>query len=416
MKFSLFMLPTIPATLDERRAKRPIGRDNEHFQRMIDEVRELVIMADEMGFDCFSTTEHHFHSEGFEASPQSMMLYTDLAARTKNISFAPLSLVLPANDPLRVAEQIAMLDHLSKGRVYGGYARGYQDRWVNILGQSTKVKGSPMDGGDDDKYNRMVHEEYMDIIYKAWDQDLLTYDGQFYQVPFPYDEGIKRWPAAPFTREYGHPDEMDENDTIRGISVIPKPYQQPHPKAFQAFSVSPSTIKHAATNGVMPMILTGEPHAFRDLCHLYQDTAALAGRELKLGQDVGAIRAIAFGDTREEAWDLMTRGNYYGFQEWFSVFGFWEALRLPGDQEKWPLPSTLLPRSEWTMDRFTQSKYGLCGTVDDIKREVEAVHGIHGEGGELEWFSWFFDQGLISMDEAKRQLELFGNHIIPMFR
>jgi alkanesulfonate monooxygenase SsuD/methylene tetrahydromethanopterin reductase-like flavin-dependent oxidoreductase (luciferase family) len=410
------MLPTVPATPEERRAKRPIGRNNEHFQRMIEEVRELCIMADDMGFDCFSTTEHHFHSEGYEASVQPMMLYADLAARTKDIFFAPLSLVLPANDPLRVAEQIAMLDHLTKGRVIGGYARGYQDRWVNILGQKVPVAGTPMDGGDVDKHNRQVHEEYLDIIYKAWTEDLLRYDGQFYQVPFPYDEGITRWPAYPWTREYGHPDEMDENNVVQGISVIPKPYQEPYPKAFQAFSVSESTIKHTAMHDIMPMILISEPGNFRDLCHVYKDTAALAGRELKLGESVGAMRSFSFGNTRQEAWDHLERTNYLGFQAYFSGFGFWEALRLPGDQEKYPFPSTPLPPSEWTMERFTQTKYGLYGTVDDIKREVEALHTVHGNGGELEWLSWFFDQGLMPLDEAKRQLELFATHIIPMFK
>lgn len=413
MKFQLFMLPTIPATLEERAAKRPIGRDNDAFQAMITEVRELAVMADDYGFDVFSTTEHHFHSEGFEASVQPMMLYADLAARTKNISFAPLSLVLPANDPIRVAEQVAYLDHLTRGRVYGGYARGYQDRWVNVLGQHVPVKGTPMDGGPDDQHNRAVHEEYLDIVYKAWTEDLLTYDGQFYQVP--PKEGITRWPASEWTRTYGHPDELDENGHFRGVSVIPKPYQTPYPKAFQPFSVSPSTMVHTAHNSVMPIILTSEPGQFTELAKLYQQSAAEVGRNLKLGESIGAFRGVAFGDSKQEAWELMERTNYFSFQTYFSGFGFWEALRLPGDAEKYP-KGTLLPPEEMTMDRFTKTKYGLAGTVDDIKRDMDDLVTIHGEGGELEWFSWFFDQGLMPLDEAKRQLEIFAEHIIPAYR
>lgn len=413
MKFQLFTLPTIPATLEERAAKRPIGRDNDAFQAMIAEVRELAVMADEAGFDLFSTTEHHFHSEGFEASVQPMMLYADLAARTKNISFAPLSLVLPANDPLRVAEQVAYLDHLSGGRVYGGYARGYQDRWVNVFGQHIPVTGTPMDGGDADKHNRAVHEEYLELIYKAWTEDLLTFEGQFYNVP--PKEGITRWPAAEWTRKYGHPDEIDENGHIRGISVIPKPLQQPYPKAFQPFSVSESTMVHTAHHDVMPIILTAEPTQFVHLTKVYRDSAAEVGRELKLGESVGALRAVSFGETREQALELMERTNFFGFQVYFSGFGFWEAHRLPGDAEKYP-KGTMLPPEEWTMKRFTDTKYGLAGTVDDIKREIETLATIHGNDGELEWFSWFFDQGLMPIDEAKRQLEIFAEHIIPEFR
>lgn len=416
MKFQLFCLPTIPGTEEDRERLRPIGRNNERFQAMIDEVRQIAIMADEAGFNCFSTTEHHFHSEGYEASVQPMMLYADLAARTKNIKFAPLSLVLPANDPLRVAEQIAYLDHLTKGRVYGGYARGYQDRWVNILGQHVNVKGTPMDGSADDKFNRAVHEEYMDIVYKAWTNDLLTYDGQFYQVPFPYKEGITRWPASEWTKKHGAPGEIDENGVVRGISVIPKPYQEPYPPAFQPFSVSESTIRHNAKNEITPIILVADPPQFRGLCEIYQQVAAENGRNLKLGQGVGAFRAVSFGDTEEQAVSLLERTNYFGFQIYFSGFGFWEALRTADDDATYPKGQAMLPPEEWTMDRFRRTKYGLAGTPDQIKRDIEDLHKIHGGDGELEWFSWFFDQGLMPLDESKRQIELFAEHIIPEFK
>src|ERR671934_1384497 len=130
MKFMMFVLPTVPATFEERRDLRPIGRNNERYQQMLDELRQLVVLAEEAGFDVFATTEHHFHSEGYEASVAPLMLYTDLAARTQRIKFAPLGLVLPSWDPLRVAEEIAILDNLTRGRLYVGFARGYQDRWV----------------------------------------------------------------------------------------------------------------------------------------------------------------------------------------------------------------------------------------------------------------------------------------------
>jgi alkanesulfonate monooxygenase SsuD/methylene tetrahydromethanopterin reductase-like flavin-dependent oxidoreductase (luciferase family) len=417
VKFQLFVLPTVPATMEEREKLRPIGRNNERFQMMIDEVRTLCTIADDAGFDCFSTTEHHFHSEGYEASVAPLLLYADLAARTKRIKFAPLALVLPAGDPLRAAEQIAYLDHLTKGRVYAGFARGYQQRWVNVLGQNVPVQAAPMDGSEVDQHNKRVHEEYIDIIYKAWDQDLLQYKGEFYQVPFPFEQGISGWPAADWTRRFGAPGEIDEQGIIRGISVIPKPYQQPHPPAFQPFSVSESTIRHTARVGVMPMILVSNPPDFRRLCQIYQEVAAENGRTLGLGQSVGAFRAVSFGNTREEGLALLEKTNFFGFNAYFAGFGFWEAFRFAEDAEKYPLdPYTPLPPSEWTLDRFVNVKYGLAGTVDQIKRQIEEVASIHEGDGELEWFSWFFDQGLMPLDEARRQIELFAEHIIPAFR
>ena len=61
-------------------------------------------------------------------------------------------------------------------------------------------------------------------------------------------------------------------------------------------------------------------------------------------------------------------------------------------------------------------KYGLAGTVDQVKRDIESLAKIHGDDGELEWFGWFFDQGLLTLDEAKRQMELFAEHIMPDYR
>jgi len=159
MKFMLFVLPTVPATLEERERLRPIGRNNDRYQMMLDELRRLAVFADDAGFDVMSTTEHHFHSEGYECSVAPLMLYTDLAARTKRIRFSPLGLVLPTWDPIRCAEELAVLDHLTKGRIYAGFARGYQDRWVNVLGQQYHVTGAPIDGSSIDNHNRRVYEE-----------------------------------------------------------------------------------------------------------------------------------------------------------------------------------------------------------------------------------------------------------------
>jgi alkanesulfonate monooxygenase SsuD/methylene tetrahydromethanopterin reductase-like flavin-dependent oxidoreductase (luciferase family) len=305
MKFMLLMLPTVPGTLEDRRRLRPIGRNNERYQQMLDELRKLVVFADEVGFDVFATTEHHFHSEGYETSVAPLLLYTDLVARTKRIKFSPLGLVLPAWDPIRAAEELAVLDHLTKGRVYAGFARGYQDRWVNVLGQQYHTTGAPMDGSAIDNHNRRVYEETLKVIKKAWTEDAWDYDGQYYKVPFPYEEGIRRWPVAEWTRTYGAPGEVDEQGVIRKICVVPKPYQQPHPPMFQPFSVSEATIRYTAQSDIVPVILTAYPPDFQRLCKMYQEMAAGAGRTLRLGESVGVVRALHFGRTEEEAVALL---------------------------------------------------------------------------------------------------------------
>src|SRR5438034_10928672 len=113
---------------------------------MLEEMRKLAVFADDAGFDGFATTEHHFHSEGYVTSVAPLLLYADLAARTKRIKFSPLGLVLPSWDPIRAAEELAVLDRLTKGRIYAGFARGYPARCVNVVAQQSHATGAPMDG------------------------------------------------------------------------------------------------------------------------------------------------------------------------------------------------------------------------------------------------------------------------------
>src|ERR1700737_4003774 len=199
MKFMLFVLPTVPATLDDRKRLRPIGRNNERYQQMLDELRKLAVFADDAGFDVLATTP-------------------------KRTKFPPPGLVLPSWDPIRAAEELAVLDHLTKGRIYAGFARGYQDRWVNVLGQQYHVTGAPMDGSSIDNHNRKVYEENVKVIKKAWTEESWDYDGEYYKVPFPYKEGIRRRPGADRSRTYGAPGEGDQEGVVRKICVVPKPY------------------------------------------------------------------------------------------------------------------------------------------------------------------------------------------------
>ena len=111
---------------------RPIGRNGESYQRMLDEVVELAQVAEDAGFWGLSTTEHHFHSEGLETSVDSAMLALYIAERTKRLMVGPIGYVLPTWDPIRLAEQTAMVDQMTKGRHLVGMARGYQQRWGNV--------------------------------------------------------------------------------------------------------------------------------------------------------------------------------------------------------------------------------------------------------------------------------------------
>lgn len=413
MKFNLFMLPTLPASDETRREVRPIGRKTEYYQEMLAEVRDLTKLAEEVGFDSVGLTEHHFHSEGWEVSVSPLLLFADLAARTETIKFLTLGLGATTWDPIRLAEETAILDQLTQGRYYAGFARGYQDRWVKVLGQQYHVGGTLSDGSEKDLKNRAIYEEVVDLVYKAWTEDALSHDGEHYQVPFPH-AGIEGWSPHEFTREFGAPGEVDENGTIKAVSVVPRPYQDPHPLVFQPFSVSESTIRYTAEKGIVPYLLLSYPEEFQRLCRVYQEVAAENGYEFGLGENLGALRAIHFGETREQAAKLMEATHLKTWNVWFGKFGYWEIFRVPEDEAKWPLGQATLPESEWKAERFERHKYAFLGKPDEIKRDFEDLAKIHADGN-LEYFSWYFDQGMMPLAEARRQLELFGEHIIPEF-
>jgi alkanesulfonate monooxygenase SsuD/methylene tetrahydromethanopterin reductase-like flavin-dependent oxidoreductase (luciferase family) len=176
--------------------------------------------------------------------------------------------------------------------------------------------------------------------------------------------------------------------------VIPKPYTEPHPPLWQPFSVSEKTIRWCAQEGIMPWILISHPPAFRQLCEAYLEEANKAGRKLALGDSIGAHRSVHLGKTRDEAYALGETAAGIGWPDYFAPFGFFEAFRFPG--ETTPVPQTY--------DRMIEAKFEMIGTVDDIKRELEAMV----KNTNLEWFGWYFDQGVMSWDDQRRQMELFS--------
>jgi len=98
-----------------------------------------------MGVCGVATIEHHFWSEGYEVGPSPGVLNGYWAAITKNVRVGQLGYVMSTQNPIRVAEETAVLDHLTRGRCFVGFARGYQSRWTNVLGQhiGTRATSSP---------------------------------------------------------------------------------------------------------------------------------------------------------------------------------------------------------------------------------------------------------------------------------
>src|SRR5437763_12402801 len=133
MKASLFYLPSIGSRAEIEQGMA--GMNPDFYQRMLRELSEQIKLGDELGYSSVSFTEHHFHIEGFELSNNPVLLDLYFAMQTKRIRVGQLGIVLPASNPIRVAEDIAMLDHMTGGRANAGFDRGYEGRRADVVGQ-----------------------------------------------------------------------------------------------------------------------------------------------------------------------------------------------------------------------------------------------------------------------------------------
>lgn len=373
----LQIYPVIPAESEEERAAlRPIGRHPERFQEVIQGVTELIRAADELGFWGVSTIEHHFHSEGYEVGPQPGILNAHWAAITKNVRVGQLGYTMGAQNPIRVAEETAILDHLTRGRCFVGFSRGYQARWTNILGQhlGSRATLSPLGRTDevraamdqaelaaqisDDQVNRRIFEEQIDIVLDAWTQDSIERNSATWQIPYPYEDGVA-WLMRDATSRLGAPGELDAGGRIRRVSVVPAPYTRPHPPVFVASQASLETVEYCGRKGFVPTYFSGIGRAGK-FGQAYVEHARLAGRELALGQSQALVRWLQIGDTEADArraiadYDLEIYKNLYKSLTPIMPFDEADPVQSVMDCGLWAAGSP-----EQVRDQFTRQWSGL---------------------------------------------------------
>ncbi|MER5224312.1 LLM class flavin-dependent oxidoreductase [Streptomyces flaveus] len=410
MKTLVWCSSAIPATPSERRARRPIGRDVHAYQAMLRNYEDIARWADAFGFDGFGSAEHHFQTEGGENMPNSLLLYAKLAAQTRQIMFAPMSLVLPAHNPVRIAEDLALFTHMFPGRLGVAFARGRQSRWMQTLAQDDAVVSSHPRS---DARNREIFNEYLSIVERAWAEDSFQHIGKHFQVPYPTG-GIRDWPLADWTRAYGGPGEIDDEDTVRQIGVVPKPLCRP--TIFIPTTTSPRTVIDAARNGRTLLLTARSREKVRSIAELYRDTARAHRRDLRLGEGMGVVAKVFLGDTFDEAFDLAVQTAGYWFHNFFQAFGFNEGLRTAADD---PHRKVRLDDARALTRRMYETGLLFCGTADQVRDQMKDMHEVYG-GGRLDWFVWEYWAQALPGDEApdiqRAQLKTYAEQIMPEFR
>ena len=394
VKTILQMYP-IQGSEEELRSQAPYGLNTDGYQKMLAQLTRLSQRADALGYWGITHVEHHFHSEGFEMSPDPGILNLYLGMQTKNIRMGQLGYVISTRDPIRLAEQTAMIDNMLKGRFFVGLARGYQRRWTNVLGQKYGVIGTYSDQSEIDQRNRDVFEDHFHLMKKAWTEAPIDWTSDEYQIPIP-PEGTD-WPVADATKIFGAPGELDDQDRSVKISVVPRPYQKPHPPLFQAFSVSPRTMEWCAEQDITPTVLPGPLSLVGELAEVYAKACRENGRNYEIGEHNALVREIYICE-EDEIEEYIEKYDRLIWEQWFRGFGFYEAFRLPGEEGPIPAPGESLAQ------RMIKSDYLIAGPIEKVKARVKEIH----DRFNFEYWVLLFHQGLMPEELANKQMDLIA--------
>lgn len=408
-------------------------------QRVARERIDHGILADKRGFNRLTYTEHHFIITGAEFSPNPLQSQAVVASHTESIKLRQVANIITWHDPIRLAEQAAMLDVLSDGRAEIGIGRGYQPRENEVFGQ---YWGGGV--GDQEK-NRASFEEKIDIIRRAWTDDFVTYDGEFHQIPpswTRWHHPQERAYLADAVTEYNVEDMIDWKDDsvnetdldpsypnvvaegesiLTSLPVFPQPVQDPHPQLWEPVG-SPRSIRFAAENGVNPYLAGArDPAEIDRVVEAYFEAAEDAGwpdhrpefdgepftRPWDEARQRGITIYVPVFNTEvgaEETYERWIQG-IKAYWQYVGFFGF--AGGLPTEEGQHPIE--LLRELDPQM--FIDRDLYLAGDADDI---IERLAHIREElNADDISFDIAFENMGITGEEADEQLEAFADQVIP---
>ncbi|MCW3021888.1 MAG: hypothetical protein JWR30_1210 [Conexibacter sp.] len=352
------------------------GRRTDLYQDMLEVAVEHAKIADRCGFEGIFFSEQHGNIEGIPEITSNPILWDlFLAGHTERIMLGQLGNTLPVSNPLLVADQIAHLDQLTKGRAMAGFTRGNTPRWADQYGQHIPMGATRSDKSEADERNLRALMECWQIIKLAWTQDVFSFDGEFWKFPV---EGTK-WPY-PITKEFGAG--VDEDDNLLGVSIAPGPFQDPHPRVFAPMSGRAATVRFWAQEGATIMCLTAREDLVQGMLDVYADEAQSVGRQTRRGE------GIMVGGTFSIAGDEATA------RERAAVMEAWDS-RLYG------VPPYNLPHP-----------MGLNGTPQQVIDQIGALHDKFG----VEEFLFINEfPAPHGREVATEMLELLGTEVLPAF-
>lgn len=340
----------------------PSKTASEH-ERIMDEVA-VCMAAEQAGFKYSWFTEHHFLEEYSHISASEVMMGF-CAARTSRIHLGSgiFNLTPPVNPPARVAERVAMLDHLSEGRFEFGVGRG---------SSSTEFKGF---GIDDGATTKAMMDEALPQILRMFKETAYGYEGTSFSMP--------------------------------PRNVLPKPYTDPHPPLWMAAG-NPATFEKAARLGVGVLCFTiGKPTDLAPLIEIYKNTIDQAE---PVGDYVNdAVVCVSQMVCAEDRATAVADAANMGFGYYQSlVFRWLDSFPHPADVPEWPelIPEPTPEVLDWMVAEglITVGDPDTCAGVVQQYADVGCDVLVYGVRSNT-----------LPLDSVLRSVDVFGREVIPRF-
>ena len=332
---------------------------NEHMQ--------LGDLAEPLGFDSLFALEHHF--TGYSMSPSPLQMLSYYAGRTRKITLGTCVIVLPWHDPIRVAEQIALLDVMSGGRTLMGFGRGAAS--VEYAGFRIPMEEA-----------RPRFVESAQLIVKALSNDRFDWQGEFYQIP--------------------------------EMSIRPRPISHPE-RRFYASSVSPESSEIMAKLGFgMLVVMQNEWSKAAEDVQRYREIARSVGHTPR---PPIILSNVACAPTRAEAREWALR--YLG-EKWDSIdnhyhFADGHLSNVKGYESYGKLAKTYTKMKDETFRSKATDFYvsiQVVGTPDDCIQQIAELRRLTG----MDHFVTEFSFGSMPHHLAELNMRLFADKVVPVLQ
>ena len=312
---------------------------------------KLIEQYDRSGFRSYHIAEHHSTPLGMAPSPSVFL--AAVAQRTKRLRFGPLLYVTPMYHPLRVAEEVVMLDHMSRGRLELGLGRG---------ASPIEIGSFDVEPADAPAMNR----EATDIILKALAADVLNHDGKFYHY--------------------------------KNVRIAAKPLQQPHPPLWFAPTEASRAADAAKLKG---NIVTLVPDAgVKAITDAYRAAWQAQGNDAADTPLMGVFRHVVVAESDAKARDI-ARSAYRLWRQNMAFLWEWGGLSFP--------IAMIYPDEFESLEGMSM---GVAGSPETVRRYVK--NSVEQTG--ITYFVADMAFGSLPYEAAARSVELFAKEVMPAFR